>query len=347
MAESEHNNKTTHANRNMVKLGMVKNSMRNFLRNIALVFVPMGVFYLFLVVAMLLFASSTLQNVSGTISGFVKLVGESADNSSASVKQFFEYAFARIDWNGNFLSIVRQIIDTSWITETFKGFFATLSASSEGFDAQVAALVNNFTSTLKADIGVLASLTALGVVCANLLIRFLLRRRTARRNLKSFIISHTLVPLFESAMLVVAILLMWLLKWYALLLYVALTALWAVASLFNSWLIFRDGKVKPKQILTVENILSHIIVCVIMLVIVAAVFVALWFVNPIVSILVTIPVFIYAVNIIDVNTDSYVSRYIAQASGHEEQAVIAAEVAVLTDEEAPTDAAKTEENKEN
>lgn len=344
MAESENNNKTPHVNRNVVKLGMVKNSMRNFLRNIALVFVPMGVFYLFLVVAMLLFASSTFQNVSGTISGFVKLVGESADNSSASVKQFFEYAFARIDWNGNFLSIVRQIIDTSWITETFKGFFATLSASSEGFDAQVAALVNSFTSTLKADIGVLASLTVLGVVCANLLIRFLLRRRTARRNLKSFIISHTLVPLFESAMLVVAILLMWLLKWYALLLYVALTALWAVVSLFNSWLIFRDGKVKAKQILTVENILSHIIVCVIMLVIVAAVFVALWFVNPIVSILVTIPVFIYAVNIIDVNTDSYVSRYIAQASEPNEQEAIAVDVAVLTDEEAPADAAKAEQD---
>lgn len=302
------------AQKSTVKLSMIGTSLKNFVKNISLVFVPMGVFYLFLVVAMLLFASSTLQNVSGTISGFVKLLGESVDNSSASVKQFFEYAFEQIDWNGNFFSIVRQIVDTGWITKTFSGFFATLSASSEGFDAQVATLVNSFTSTLKADISVLATLTVLGVVCANLLMRFLLRRRAAKRNLRTFILSHTLVPLVQSLMPIVAGILMWLLKWYALLPYLALVALWAVVSIINSWLIYRDGTVRLKDVLTVGNVFSQLVVCVIMLVIVVVVFTALWFVNPIISILVTIPVFIYAVSVIDVNTDSYVCTYIRRFS---------------------------------
>lgn len=292
--------------------GMVVNALKNFGKNLIYVFVPMGTVYLFMLFAILLFTSSTVKNLSEALNQIIATVGESIEQSSASVEEFLAYAFGRIDWNGNFFDTISKILSTNWISETLKGFFDTLSASTEGFDARIATIASNFTGALKADIGIAAAIIAVGIWLANTVTRYVLRRRTAKRSVRGTIAAHTLVPIAQSAAVFAASVLFAFIKWFAILALVAAVALWAIISLLNSFIIYRD-KDTPldiKDVITLRNVISHIFVGLLVLAIDVVLFVALWFTNPILCVLIMIPFLIYSLNIIDSNTDSYVQRLV-------------------------------------
>ncbi len=288
--------------------GMIKNTLKNFGTNLIYVFVTMGTVYLFMLFAILLFAGSTLQNLSDTLSGIIETVGASIEQSSASVEEFLAYAFGKINWDGNFLQTIARILDTKWISETVKGFFDTLSMSTEGFDAQINAILTNFSNKLSVDLGIAVSLVALGVWISNSATRYVLRRRTAKRGIKNFLLAHTLVPFVQSIVVFVAGILFAFIQWFAILVLVAAVALWAIISLMNAYIIFRDKNVPltPKDVITSRNVVSLILVGLIIFAIDIVLCVGLWYLNPILCVLIIIPVFIYSLNIIDLGSDSFV-----------------------------------------
>lgn len=287
---------------------MVKNSLKNFGKNLVYSFVPMGTVYLFMLLAIAIFVSSALQNLSVTLNKIVETVGASMEQSSASVDDFLAYAFGRIDWNGNFFGILKKIVDMNWVSETVKGFFETLSASTEGFDAQINGIVSAFFDKMSVDIGVAVSLVAVGVWVANSVTRYVLRRRTAKRGIRNFLIAHTLVPFVQSIVVFVAGILFAFIKWFAILALFGAVALWAVVSLMNSYLIYcgKDVPITLKDVITRRNVISHLLVALIVLAIDIVLFVALWFIKPILSVLIIVPFLIYSINIVDLGSDSYV-----------------------------------------
>lgn len=307
--------------------GMMKNTLKNFGTNLIYIFVTMGTVYLFMLFAILLFAGSTLQNLSTTLSGIVETVGASIEQSSASVEEFLAYAFGSIDWNGNFFQTITVILDSNWISNTIKGFFETLSTSTEGFDAQINVILTAFSDKLSVDIGIAVSLVALGVWISNSATRYVLRRRTAKRGIKNFLLAHTLVPLLQSVVVFVAGILFAFIQWFAILVLVAAVALWAVVSLVNSYLIFREKDVllTLKDIITPRNVISLILVGLIILLIDVLVGVGLWFLNPILCVLIMIPVLIYSLNIVDLGSDSFVTGLIGIVKGAEKAVEIKAE----------------------
>lgn len=301
--------KTAEGNKNIAPdFDMVKNSLKNFGKNLVYSFVPMGTVYLFMLLAIAIFVSSALQNLSATLNRVIETVGASIEQSSVSVEDFLAYAFGRIDWNGNFFETLKKILDMNWVSETVKGFFETLSASTEGFDAQINDIVSAFFDRLSLDIGVAVSLVAVGVWVANSVTRYVLRRRTAKRGIRNFLIAHTLVPFVQSIVVFAAGILFALIKWFALLALVGAVALWAVVSLMNSYMIYcgKDVQLTLKDVVTPRNVVSHILVGLIVLAIDIALFVALWFIKPILGVLIIVPFLIYSVNIVDLGSDSYV-----------------------------------------
>ncbi len=287
--------------------GMIKNTLKNFGTNWIYIFVTMGTVYLFMLFAILLFASSTIQNLSVTLSGIVETVGSSIEQSSASVEEFLAYAFGKLDQSGNLLQTISEILNTKWISTTVKGFFETLSVSTEGFDTQINAILTAFSNKLSVDIGIAVSLVALGVWISNSVTRYVLRRRTAKRGIKNFLIAHTLVPFIQSLVVYVAGILFAFIQWFAILVLFAAVALWAVISLMNSFIIYHDEDIPLtlRDVITPRNVVSHILVGLIILAIDILLCVGLWYLNPILCVLIMIPVFIYSVNIVDLGSDSF------------------------------------------
>ena len=157
-----------------------------------------------------------------------------------------------------------------------------------------------------ADLTAAVVLCTVGLLLANLTTRYVLRSKVAKRNMKQFIVAHTLVPIFQTALLVASLILLATIRLYSLLVFVVFALLMCILSLCSSYLVYRDNGLKLKDVLTTKNVLQHLAsICIILLINVAAAIV-LYFINKLLAVILIIPILIYSANIVNLNTDSYV-----------------------------------------
>lgn len=296
---------------------MYKIAFKNFFRNIVYIFVPMGIIYFFLLLALFwlvnMFVGSTGELLV-TLSDIIRL---SSEQSSADVNAFLAYAFERIDWNGNFFDTLAQIIDTNWLSETVTGFFATLNESTAGFDESIRAALTQFTNEIVAYLSVAISVFTLGVTLANFLTSWLVRRSAAKRTWKKTIVAHTVVPLAQSAVIVGSTLLLSVIQYYTLLVLVLSIVITCGFSLTASWLIHGKGAIGLKEVLTPKNIIKHIVIIGLSFLLDAVIAVLLFFLSPLFALLLMIPVIIYTFAIANVNSDAYI-LYLVEKKGEKE-----------------------------
>ena len=293
---------------------MIKNSLKNFFKNLLYIFIPMGIVYLFLLIAVFSLIGVVVDATGTAVTDTLNLIGSSVEESQANVADFLSYSFAQIDWGGNPFETIRTILDTRWLSTTVKGFFDTLGQNTEGFDDQLNAIVATFKNSLSAGIAVAATVIVVGVIGANYATRFAVRSKVAKRNFKQFVIANTLVPIVETLMLVASLWLIAKIKFYSLLVFVLFVILLGVLSLCASYLIYRNGKMKLKDLLTVKNVFKHFAVLCIIAAIDIALAVGLYLLSPLFALLLMIPIIIYSANIVDSNTDSYVSNLAAKTT---------------------------------
>ena len=266
----------------------------------------MGIVYLFLLIAVFALISMLMGAATQAVNDTIALVGGAIEQSGSDVTDFLTYAFGKIDWHGDFFATIRQILETNWLTDTLKGFFDSLSQSTENFGEDIAAIVATLKGAISDAITVTVTIALVGLAAANYATRFAVRTTVARRNLKQLIVAYTLVPIFQTVMLVFSLWLLTKIKLYSLLVFIALILLMGVLSLCTSYLVYRDGKLKLKDILTAKNVFKHFAVLCIMAAIDIVIALLLWQWSALFAILLLIPVIIYTANIADVNTDCYV-----------------------------------------
>lgn len=285
---------------------MIRSSLKVFLKNLVFVFIPMGIVYLFLLLTVFYLISSVLGSAGGTLSRLTSLIDLSATESSASVNEFLAYSFEKIVWNGSLFDAVRQILDTDWLSETVNGFFHTLNVSTTGFEAQFNAILGDFASDLVSCVSVSAVTCVVGVILANYATRFAIRRRSARRDWKKFLLAHIVVPLAQAAVIVVTLGLFSVIRLYSLLVFFVMLLLSGAISLATAWLLHGSGKLRLREVLTFKNIMARLAVVGIVALLNAVLAVLLYLVNPFLSVLLMIPFLLYSFNIADLNTEAYV-----------------------------------------
>ncbi len=284
---------------------MIKTAFKTFFRNLVYLFVPMGIVYLFVLAAVFFFLTALFNDLGATIGELSELLRVSVESSSTDVNAFLAYAIEQIDW-GNFMDALRQIVETDWLTATVEGFFETLNVATEGFGDGFLSIVKAFGSRTVANLAVAIAFCALGVFLAVFATRLAVRKRSARRGVKKFLIAHTVVPVAEWATIVVFVLLLSVIRLYSVLVAVAMAIFSGFLSLLSAWLIHRDKGLKLRDVVTGGNLVSYIAVAVIFLLFNAALAVGLWFFNPLFAVLLMVPVAIYSFCIVDMNTEAYV-----------------------------------------
>lgn len=285
---------------------MIRTSLKTFFKNLVFLFIPMGIFYLFLLIAGIRFVSELFANAGSTLSRLTALIDRSAAASSVSVNDFLTYSFGKIEWDSGLFAALKQILTTGWVRETVEGFFKTLNATTEGFEEDLGAIVEDFSSSLTVSVSLAVSLIALGVLLANFMTRFAIRRRSARRDWKKFLLAHILVPVVQASAIVLSLGLFAVIRYYSLLVFCALLLLLSALSLTASWIVHRDGKVHLGEVLTFKNTLGQLATGGLFFLIDAVVFLLLFFVHPLLAVLIAIPFLLYTFNIVDLNTDVFV-----------------------------------------
>lgn len=285
---------------------MLKKALTNYFKNALYVFVAMGIIYLILIIVVFLFVMNTVQNLGVMFGDISDLIGNSVSLSGNAVEEFIDYTVDKIDWNADFVSIVKQIMDTNWIKTSIEGFLHTLNVSTENFTTEFDIILQNCLGSVITNLVVAISLLFAGVYFAGVATGYLVRRKTAKKNMKQVILNFIFSPLFLALTVFVLMWLAMLIKGYVLILLVVLGLVYEAISLTQAWFIYGRGKIKYKQAVNLKNVGSNVLAAVIIIAIVIALFVLLSFISKFIAVLVIVPVAVYSVNIIGVNDDSYI-----------------------------------------
>ncbi len=300
---------------------MIKKSLKNFGKNLIYVFVPMGIVYLFLLIAVFSLIGTVAGAAGDAVTATVDELKVALEESDTSVTEFLSYSFGKINWKDNPFTIIKTILDTKWLSTTIKGFFETLNVSVEGFGDNINAIVATFKKELVAGITVAAVLAVIGLTAANYATRYVMRNRVAKRNFKQFVIAHTFVPLFQTIMGLLSIVLLATIRLYSLLVFVAIVLLMGTVSICTSYLIYRDNTISLKQLLTGKMLLQYAAVLGIIFLLNIAICGILWLISPLLAILIVLPLTIYSANIVEVNTDSYVAETVAKNAVQQQESL--------------------------
>ena len=281
---------------------------KNYFSSALYIFVAMGIIYLILIIVVFLFVMNTVQNLGVMFGDISDLIGNSVSLSGNAVEEFIDYTVDKIDWNADFVSIVKQIMDTNWIKTSIEGFLHTLNVSTENFTTEFDIILQNCLGSVITNLVVAISLLFAGVYFAGVATGYLVRRKTAKKNMKQVILNFIFSPLFLALTVFVLMWLAMLIKGYVLILLVVLGLVYEAISLTQAWFIYGRGKIKYKQAVNLKNVGSNVLAAVIIIAIVIALFVLLSFISKFIAVLVIVPVAVYSVNIIGVNADSYISE---------------------------------------
>lgn len=293
---------------------MIKNALKTFGKNLIYVFIPMGILYLIFILAVATFALSAAGDIGTALKELAELVHVSSEQSSASVNEFLAYSFGKIDWDASLFSIVGQMLDLDWLKETVYGFFATLNADTEGFGTQALAILQTLQGRLAAAFSLAVASVGVGIMLAIYATRFAVRRRSAKRGVKKFLLSHTVVPIAQTLVFYAFFALFSVIKLYGFLALVALLALLGILALLSSWLLHGREAMKFRDVLTARNLVQYAAVLGIFVLIDVAVALSVFFIDPILCVLITVPFAIYTLCIADIATDAYILS-LAEAKG--------------------------------
>lgn len=282
---------------------MIKTSLKNFFTSMLYIFVPMGIVYLFVLLAMFGLAASAIGSAATMLDELSTLLTDTVSESNFSVTEFISFAADRLTWDGNIFHYVGQIIDTGWVRTTVKEFFGSTSGD---FTSDFTNIVMEFTSALKSQLTIAISCCAIGLVLANYATGFVVRRKNARRGFKRWIVANTVIPFVESLILGGAFALAAEIRYYALFAFAVVITAYGLLALISAWIVYKEKSLAFKDVVNGKNLLGQIASVAVIFLLVVAVFFLVSILNFMLAALVILPVVIYALNIIRVNSDSYV-----------------------------------------
>ncbi len=290
---------------------MLKTTLKNFFKNFILVFIPMGIIYLFLLLAIFFFGEHLAQNLSVTITNLSALLENTLVESESSLGEFISFSISKIDWHGDFLETLEEIFESGWMEETIKGFLATLTTSTEGLEEELNTIVLTFTGNLLISVVVVIILCVLGIFIADYVTRFFVRKHIAKRNFKGTILAYTLIPIFQVTAIVLFIYLFTKIQYFSLLVLILFVVLNNILSLISSWIIYKNKDLKLSSVLNVKNFFSSFLSTIIITLINIVLFVVLYYINSLIAFLLMVPIVIYSYAICDLQVDAYVSSLVA------------------------------------
>ena len=291
---------------------MIKNSFKNFFKNLAYIFVPMGIFYFGALLTIFYFSRNFLINVTDAGNELITYINANASTSEIAIKDFIDYAINQINWNNNIYEVIKEIINKNWINNTINGFLNTLNVSSSGLTNEINSIINVFSLSVKNALYLSISSLGIFIFLSTILTRYILSKETINQTFKEKILGYIIKPIVSLIMITLILFINSLIGGYALIILLIYLILDAYFSLFTSWFIYKNKGLKLKEVMNIKNTSKSLIST--FLIIIFTILIALIFayINLNIGILITIPLVIYSLNIISINSESYVKNLVNQ-----------------------------------
>lgn len=294
---------------------MILQAIRNYLKGLKYVFVPMGVLFFGLVLGL----SVSLPRMGEILENFAaemqRIFGESTLSGGEMVQSLWARVTA-LDW-GNPLQALLQVLNRAWLNETLEQCVKPFVENYDMYAAEVEQQIRAAAEGIVGQAAVAAVFAVLGLACGLFLTQWLVRREIARRGWRNLLPGMLFDAVFATLLLVVCTRVSVQAGWgFAAAL--AALLLFGAVSLLEAYLL-HGRKVLPfRSVLTVKNCCKLAVSNLAVYVLTAAIVAVAGFVlNGMAGLCIALPLFGIAFFVIGMNAESYVIGKVKELSGKE------------------------------
>lgn len=180
---------------------MILQGIRNFLKGLKYVFVPMGVLFFGLVLGL----SVSLPRMAAILKDFAaqmqRIFGESTLSGSEMMQSLW-MRVSELDWS-NPLQAVLQVLNRSWLNETLEQCVKPFAEDYDAYAAEAEQLIRAAAEGIVRQAVVVAVFAALGLACGLFLTQWLVRREIARRGWRNLLPGMLFDAVFATLLLMV------------------------------------------------------------------------------------------------------------------------------------------------
>lgn len=284
---------------------MIGCSLKNYLKCLAYIFVPLGCIFLGFLFGVELFLNELSSQADYMTEELARLFPERGEEFDLLVGYVVASA-RRLDWN-NGMSAFSSLMDGAWLNARITEFLQETAASPVGTEAEIALISANISSALSLDFAMLLLSMALGVVVGYFITNAFVRRRTVRRGFWGMWLAA-----FVDALLTVSLIafVTWLLavsQAGAVVSGIVSALVFGFVSLFEAYLLHGRGKL---AFFSVVNLKNCLFVYLSQLAVLAAASllsaVCLWAIGSMIGVVLVLSVIVIALLVINVNAEAYV-----------------------------------------
>ena len=287
---------------------MIFNSIKNFFKNIIYVFVPMGIFYLGVLLTLFFFIENFLGAISLAGTNLVAVINENFSNGEIALKDFIDYASNQINWNNNIYEIVDEIMSKDWINSTINGFLNTIEVSTSEVSNEVNLIINDFMSQTQSYFITSIVFLIISILVATIITRVVIFKETVKETFKEKLLGYIIRPIILLVIIYLMVLINKLIGAYTIIVLFVYLMLDAYFSLFSSYLIYKNKDLKLKTVMNLKNASTSLISSALIIVFTIILSTLFSLINLTLGVLITIPLVIYSINIMSINAESYVKK---------------------------------------
>ena len=294
---------------------MILQGIRNFLKGLKYVFVPMGVLFFGLVLGL----SVSLPRMAAILKDFAAQMQQIFGESTLSGSEMMQSLWMRVselDWS-NPLQALLQVLNRSWLNETLEQCVKPFAEDYDAYAAEAEQLIRAAAEGIVRQAVVVAVFAALGLACGLFLTQWLVRREIARRGWRNLLPGMLFDAVFATLLLMVCTRVSVKPGWgFAAAL--AALLLFGAVSLLEAYLL-HGRKVLPfRSVVTVKNCCKLLVSNAAVYVLSAAIVAVAGFVlNEVAGLCIALPLFGVAFFVIGMNAESYVIGKVKELSEKE------------------------------
>ena len=294
---------------------MILQGIRNFLKGLKYVFVPMGVLFFGLVLGL----SVSLPRMAAILKDFAAQMQQIFGESTLSGSEMMQSLWMRVselDWS-NPLQALLQVLNRSWLNETLEQCVKPFAEDYDAYAAEAEQLIRAAAEGIVRQAVVVAVFAALGLACGLFLTQWLVRREIARRGWRNLLPGMLFDAVFATLLLMVCTRVS-VKPGRGFAATLAALLLFGAVSLLEAYLL-HGRKVLPfRSVVTVKNCCKLLVSNAAVYVLSAAIVAVAGFVlNEVAGLCIALPLFGVAFFVIGMNAESYVIGKVKELSEKE------------------------------
>lgn len=286
---------------------MIKNVFKNFFKNLLYLFIPMGIIYFGLLIAIFTLLNSSVETLKVFINDAGEIANVTITTNQDAIINYFTGVLSDINWTNDIVSILKEILSNNFIAQTIDGLMDLILENTSANSTELNNLINQTAGDITRHLTIAITTLTLSILIATLCTNFMIRKKNLEKSLLRKILTFITEPIVTFIFILGATFLLSLWHFSIYITFTVGVIVYIALTLCNAWISSRDKKTKFKDVVNIKTGISLLLADLIILLLIGGILNTVYLLsNFFVVTILAIPLIIYALAIISVNAETYV-----------------------------------------